>query len=256
MKERFGGIARLYGEQGLQKFQSSHVLIIGIGGVGSWVAEALARSGIGEISLMDMDDICVTNINRQIHALTHNVGQLKTDVMAQRLQDINPRIKVHVIDEFLTVENCRSLISGQPYDYIFDAIDSVKPKAQLIYHCRRNKIPLLSSGGAGGQIDPSQVQITDLARTFNDALSARTRSWLRREYGFSKNPKRKFNVDMVFSSEQPRFPKSDGTVCHTKSETSEGLKMDCTSGFGSSTAVTATFAMLASGKILNKLVRM
>ena len=252
MKSRFGGIARLYGEPALQIFQQSHVLIIGIGGVGSWVAEALARSGIGKISLMDMDDICVTNINRQIHALSDNIGELKTEVMAQRLQQINPDIKVAIIDDFLTVENCRSLI-GESYDYIFDAIDAVKPKAQLIYHCRRNKIPLLCCGAAGGQIDPSKVTIADLSRTFNDALSAKTRSWLRRQYHYSKNPKRKLDVEVVFSTEQPRFPKSDGSVCYTKSETEDGLKMDCTSGFGSSTAVTATFGMLAAGKILTNL---
>ncbi|BCE00952.1 tRNA cyclic N6-threonylcarbamoyladenosine(37) synthase TcdA [Marinicellulosiphila megalodicopiae] len=254
MKERFGGIERLYGTQVFQAFLQTHVCIIGIGGVGSWVAEGLARSGIGEITLIDMDDICVTNINRQIHALTSNVGELKTEAMAARLKDINPDIKVNIEDCFLTRENTRELI-GEKYDYIFDAIDSVKPKAQLIWHCKRNKIPLLCAGGAGGLVDPSKIEICDLFKTFNDALAAKTRNWLRREYNYSTNPKRKLDVEFVFSTEQARFPKADGTVCHSKSEMEGNIKLDCSTGFGSSTAVTASFGMRAVGHILNKIAK-
>jgi len=252
MKERFGGIQRLYGTEAYQAFQRTHICVIGIGGVGSWVAEGLARSGVGEITLIDMDDVCVTNINRQVHALSSNIGQLKTDVMAARLKDINPEIVVNIEDSFLTRENTRELI-GEKFDYIFDAIDSVKPKAQLIWHCKRNKIPLLCAGGAGGLVDPSKIEIKDLSKTYNDALSARTRSWLRREYNYSSNPKRRLGVEFVFSKEQPKFPKSDGTVCQSKSEMEGTIKLDCTTGFGSSTAVTASFAMLAVAHILNKI---
>jgi len=254
MKERFGGIERLYGLEVFRAFKSTHACIIGIGGVGSWVAEGLARSGIGEITLIDMDDICVTNINRQIQALTSNVGELKTEVMAARLKDINPDIIVHIEDCFLTRENTRELIA-EKYDTIFDAIDSVKPKAQLIWHCKRNKIPLLCAGGAGGLTDPSQIEITDLARTFNDALSSKTRSWLRREYNYSTNPKRKLDVDFVYSKEQTHYPKADGSVCKSKSEMDGSVKLDCSSGFGSSTAVTASFAMFAVAHMLNKIAK-
>lgn len=162
-RQRFGGTARLYGENALQLFAQSHVCVVGIGGVGSWAAEALARTGIGAITLIDMDDVCVTNTNRQIHALRDNVGLAKAEVMAERIRQINPECRVNVVDDFVTPDNVAEYINAG-FSYVIDAIDSVRPKAALIAYCRRNKIPLVTTGGAGGQIDPTQIQVVDLAK--------------------------------------------------------------------------------------------
>ena len=155
-RQRFGGTARLYGEKALQCFADAHVCVVGIGGVGSWAAEALARTGIGAITLIDMDDVCVTNTNRQIHALSGNVGLAKAEVMAERIRLINPECRVTVVDDFVTPENVAEYL-GAGFSYVIDAIDSVRPKAALIAWCRRYKVPLVTTGGAGGQIDPTQI---------------------------------------------------------------------------------------------------
>lgn len=162
--QRFGGIARLYGEKALQCFQQSHICVIGIGGVGSWAAEALARSGIGQLTLIDMDDVCVTNTNRQIHALQGNVGKLKTEVMAERIRLINPDCQIHIIDDFITEENLQEYVNNR-FDFVVDAIDSLRAKVALLAYCKRQKIPLITTGGAGGQMDPTKIAITDLAKT-------------------------------------------------------------------------------------------
>lgn len=251
-QHRFGGIKRLYGSKALTTFKDCHICVIGIGGVGSWVAEALARSGIGQLTLIDMDDICVTNTNRQVHALAETIGELKIEAMAARCKQINPEIKVNVIDDFIDKQNCFDYLSSE-FDYIFDAIDSIKAKVALVAHCKRNKYPLLTCGGAGGQLDPTQIQVTDLAKTIQDPLAAKVRSELRRHYNFSKNPKRKFRVDCVFSTEQLSYPDMDGEICQQKSASDGNMKMDCASGFGASSMVTASFAFVGVAFMLKKL---
>ncbi len=249
---RFGGIARLYGLNALNSFRQSHIAVIGIGGVGSWAAEALARSGIGKITLFDLDDICVSNVNRQIHALDSTVGKMKTEAMAQRLKDINPELQVYAVHTFITPKNLETYISAE-YDYVFDATDSVPAKTALIAHCARNKIRLICSGGAGGQLDPTLIQIADLNKTIQDPLLAKVRNNLRRLHGFSRNPKRKYRIDCVFSTEQLRYQQTDGSVCQQKPNESGPVKLDCASGFGSVTHLTGTFAFIGVSQILKKL---
>ncbi|MDO6707774.1 MULTISPECIES: tRNA cyclic N6-threonylcarbamoyladenosine(37) synthase TcdA [unclassified Photobacterium] len=251
--QRFGGTRRLYGHQEVEILRAAHVCVIGIGGVGSWAAEALARSGVGELTLIDMDDVCVTNINRQIHAMSGTVGRSKIEVMAERIALINPDCRVNLIDDFITPENIPEYI-GPQFDYVLDAIDSVKPKAALLAYCKRHKIKVVTTGGAGGQVDPTQIQIADLAKTIQDPLAAKIRNMLRRFYNFSKNPARKFGIDCVFSTEQLKYPQADGSVCEAKA-TAEGPKrMDCATGFGAATMVTATFGFVAASRILQKLI--
>ncbi|MAK90976.1 MAG: tRNA cyclic N6-threonylcarbamoyladenosine(37) synthase TcdA [Oleibacter sp.] len=250
--DRFGGIGRLYGREGLQRLHDAHVCVVGIGGVGSWAAEALARSGIGAITLIDMDDICVTNINRQIHALNSTVGQLKTDAVAERLRGINPDCQVDAVMAFVTEKNMSELIHSG-FDYIIDCIDSVKSKAALIAHCKRRKIRIVTTGAAGGQIDPTQIQIGDLNKTFNDPLARKVRSLLRREYNFSRNPSRNYSIPCVFSSEQLVYPQADGTVCQAKPTEGESTRLDCASGFGSATMVTGTFGFVAASRVVKRL---
>ncbi|TKB53672.1 tRNA cyclic N6-threonylcarbamoyladenosine(37) synthase TcdA [Ferrimonas aestuarii] len=250
--QRFGGIGRLYGQNALAYFCQAHVCVVGIGGVGTWVAEALARSGIGQITLIDLDDICITNTNRQSHALKQTIGQSKVAVMAQRLRDINPEIQVNEVEDFVDSDNLFELIDDN-LDYLVDCIDSVKAKAALIAHCKRRKIKVVTVGGAGGQLDPSRVQVADLAKTYQDPLAAKVRSLLRREYHFTSNPKRRFQVECVFSDEQLKYPGSDGEVCLAKAGAEGPKAMDCASGFGAFTGVTGTFGFVAVSRVLLKL---
>lgn len=247
---RFGGIQRLYGQSMSEYYQRSHIVIVGIGGVGSWVAEALARSGIGEITLIDLDDICISNINRQVHATNDTIGQMKIDVMASRIQSINPYCKVHSQAAFVQADNVPELIPDSA-DYIVDAIDNVRDKAALIAWCKRRKIPLITIGGAGGQIDPTQIRVADLTRTSQDPLAAKLRSVLKRHHGFSKTDK--FGVDCVYSTEQLRYPQPDGSSCHRKPVNDGPTRLDCAGGFGASTCVTATFGFVAVAHLLKKM---
>ena len=246
-EQRFGGIGRLYTPEGLSKLRQAHVCVIGIGGVGSWAVEALARTGIGTITMIDMDDICVTNINRQIHAMTGTVAQLKTESMKERVERINPECVIEIIDDFISPENIPEYLN-RGYDYVIDAIDSVKTKAALIAYCKRNKIKLITTGGAGGQTDPSQIQIADLSKTIQDPLASKVRSLLRKEYNSSQNPKRKFGVDCVFSTQPLIFPKM-GESCEISAT------MNCANGFGAVTMVTATFGFFAVSRVVDKLLK-
>ena len=252
-KQRFGGIARLYGENALSILQQSHFCVIGIGGVGSWSAEALARSGVGSITLIDLDDICTTNINRQIHALSETVGAAKVDVMSERINSISPDCNVTVIEDFITPDNVQEYLSPS-FDFVIDATDSIKAKAAIIAHCKRAKIPMITVGGAGGQVDPRAITSGDLAKTTQDPLSAKLRSELRRFYNFSKNPKRRFGVECVYSTEQLRYPQPDGSVAGNKTATDGSTRLDCSSGFGASTMVTASFGMTAAARAVEKLL--
>ncbi|OZG70247.1 tRNA cyclic N6-threonylcarbamoyladenosine(37) synthase TcdA [Hahella sp. CCB-MM4] len=249
---RFGGIARLYGVPALERFRQSHVAVIGIGGVGSWAAEALARSGIGRITLIDLDDVCISNTNRQIHALKSTVGQSKVDVMARRILEINPECDVRQITKFVTEKSVAELLSKE-FHFVIDAIDSVRHKCALLAYCRRNKIKVICVGGAGGQTDPTLIEYADLSRTYHDPLLAKVRKKLRKDYGFPENPQRRFSIEAVFSTEQQVYPSPDGSVCQSKPGPNESTRLDCASGFGAATAVTATFGFVAASRVLKKL---
>ena len=254
-EQRFGGTRRLYGNQGVEALAKAHVCVIGIGGVGSWVVEALARSAVGELTLIDLDDLCITNTNRQIHALDSTIGQSKVEVMAERVAQINPHCRCHRIEEFIDEQNAWELLD-QRFDYVIDAIDDVRAKAAIIACCRRRKIPVITIGGAGGQLDPTRIQVADLSRTEQDPLAAKVRSHLRRFYNFSSNLKRRFDVPCVYSTEQLRYPQPDGSVCAQKltGDDGEGMRLDCNSGFGASTCVTASFGFVAVARVLDKLI--
>lgn len=250
---RFAGLDRLYGETVTQRFQTSHVAVAGLGGVGSWAVEALARSGIGELTLIDLDDVCLSNTNRQSHALNGNYGRQKVEALAERVRAINPECVVHAISAFVTGGNVASLITPE-MDGVVDAIDSIKSKAALIAHCKRIKRPVISSGGAGGQIDPTQIRVADLSRTTQDPLLAKVRNLLRRDYGFSRNPKRRFGIEAVYSTEQLIYPDGSGGVCHQKPGGDTSVRLDCATGFGASVCVTAAFGFTISARMLAKLM--
>lgn len=246
---RFGGIARLYGERALERFRAAHVCVIGVGGVGSWVVEALARSAVGRLTLIDLDNVAESNINRQIQALSSTVGMAKIEALKQRIAQINPFCQVTLVEDFIDVENIPAMIADKNVDYVVDAIDSVKPKAALIAWCSANKMPLVVVGGAGGQIDPTKVEIRDLARTEQEPLLKKVRKILRAQYGFSRGEKQKYHIDAVFSMEPLRYPDA-GDACDVDPNSITGL--NC-AGFGSSMVVTATFGMVTAGQVLRRL---
>lgn len=233
----------------MEKIKNAHIAVIGVGGVGSWVAEALARSGVNEITLVDLDDLCASNINRQIHALTESLGQMKTEVMKKRILAINPNCKVHEVQSFYSEKNANEILST-PYDFIVDAIDSFDAKIHLIVECYTKKLPLFVCGGAGGRKDPTKIKIDDLSESYNDKLLARVRKKLRQDYKFSRN--RKFHIPCVYSFERALYPTEDGDVCHRPIDVKE-TRLDCATGFGTASFITASFGMFAASYILDKI---
>ncbi|MCV6615556.1 MAG: tRNA cyclic N6-threonylcarbamoyladenosine(37) synthase TcdA [Cellvibrionaceae bacterium] len=250
-RQRFAGIARLYGEQALANLQRANIAVIGIGGVGSWVAEALARSGVGHLALVDMDDICISNTNRQLHTLQQTIGQPKIEAMAARLRGINPEIELALVDDFVELDNLDELV-GPQYSVVVDAIDSAMVKAALIAHCRRQKQQVICVGSAGGKTDPSKIIWSDLSKTIKDPLLARVRKRLRQNYGFPRNTKRVFSVEAIYSPEQMRYPDGEGGVCFQKPGGEAGAGLDCSGGFGSATMVTSVFGMIAAARAIER----
>ncbi len=251
-EERFSSLARVYGKDNLKKLQKAHICVVGVGGVGSWAVEALARSGIGAITLIDGDDISRSNVNRQLHTLESTIGRMKAQVLKQRVLDINPECHCYTREQYLNEENIFSLLQPEsvpPYHCVIDAIDRIKYKALMIYFCKRNKIPVVTTGGAGGLIDPSQIEVNDLSRTWNDPLAASVRLCLRQVHNFARNPKRSFGVPCVYSTEQQRYPDKNGNVGFQKPGVA-GLSLDCSFGYGSVVSVTASFGFNAAAKAI------
>ena len=250
-EERFAGIRRLYGTEAAQRIRTSHFCIIGVGGVGSWTAEALARTGVGAITLVDLDDICVSNTNRQIHALTSTLGQSKIHAMAERIMDIHPHCQVHQELDFLTPENARRILS-QPFDVIIDAIDSAKHKCAILSTTRDLAKQLVTVGGAGGRRDPTQWTVSDLNRTQNDALLLRVRKTLRQKFGFPRGAT-PWGIPCVHTTEAPIYPTPDGDIGAIRRPDSP-LRLDCSEGYGASTAVTGTAGFLAASTAIDVLL--
>ncbi len=241
VSRRFGGIIRIYGEAAFARFTQAHICVIGVGGVGSWAVEALARSGIGQLTLIDLDNVAESNINRQLPALSSTIGCAKVTVLQERCLEINPACQVQLIEDFVEKETVAELITPQ-FDYVLDCIDNFRIKAALAAHCRRHKIRLITLGGAGGQQDPTKIRLSDLSRTLQDPLLARVRKELRQHYGFSQNPKRRFDIPAVWSEEAMKLP-ANGPACD----------LSCAGGIGSVMTVTASFALVAVSHVLNKL---
>lgn len=239
-ERRFAGVEKIYGDEAFRQYEHSHVVVIGIGGVGSWAVEALARTGIAELTIIDMDVVAASNINRQLPAMSSTLGREKIEVMAERCHSINPRIKINLVDDYLTPENVKELLENKP-DVVLDCIDDVKAKLALMLHCRFNKIPLIVSGGAGGKLDPLKIRVADLSKTEQDPMLAKLRSQLRAK-GICKKPKEKFGITCVYSIDNP-FSTAD--VCP-----SAGLRCG---GYGSAVVVTSSFAMVAVSEVLKKL---
>lgn len=241
---RFGGLARLYGAAGAARIRAAHVAVVGIGGVGSWTAEALARSGVASLTLIDLDHVAESNINRQIHALTSTLGQAKVQAMAERVALIHPDCVVHGIDDFVEPANWPAILP-QGVDLVVDACDQVRAKTAMAAWALRTRTPFISVGAAGGKRLAHKVDVDDLAHTTHDPLLAQLRYRLRREHGAAQGGKR-IGITCVFSREPVAPPHAS---CHI--DGSDG-SLNC-HGYGSSVAVTATFGQCAAGWALDRL---
>ncbi|RFP16746.1 tRNA cyclic N6-threonylcarbamoyladenosine(37) synthase TcdA [Duganella sp. BJB488] len=252
-ERRFGGIGRLYGERALARFRAAHVCVVGVGGVGSWIVEALARSAIGRLTLIDLDNVAESNINRQIQALSGTVGQAKITALAERIAQINPFCVVDQVEDFVSPDNLEQMLGGGRFDFVVDAIDSVAAKAAMIAWCRQHAMPLIIIGSAGGQTDPTQIAVRDLARTEQEPLLKKVRKVLRSQYGYPRGEKTKFHVDAVFSMERLRLPET-AEVCAVDGDPGAGgvTGLNC-AGFGSAMVVTASFGMVAASRVLRHL---
>ena len=225
--------------------------MVGVGGVGSWAAEACVRSGVGHITLIDHDDIQPGNSNRQLHTTVDSIGRAKVEVLRERMLAINPEAECEAIDDLVTHGNIERFDFAR-FDYVIDAIDHVSHKLALMHHCRRNKIRIVSAGGAGGLTDPTQIRVKDLTLCHNDPLLAKVRATLRQRHGYSRNPSRRYGLDCVFSTEQPLYPTGDGRVGHAKPASPERTTLDCATGIGAFVGVTACFGFTAVAHAIRK----
>ena len=252
---RFGGIARLYGEAALARFLTARVAVIGVGGVGSWAVESLARSGIGHLTLVDLDEICVTNVNRQLHAMDGQIGRQKTEAMAERARAIHPDMELCIQPRFFTGQSAGEILAAG-FDAVIDAIDTTRHKALLLAECHRRGLFTVTCGGAGGRRDPTRVRVADLAHSGKDPLLHQIRRSLRRDFGFPKTPMgskpEPLGIEAVFSDEPQVFVQCDGGVSEERPQTA-GQRLGCDAGLGSVTHVTAAFGMIAAGRVLERL---
>ncbi len=250
---RFAGIERLYGAGSVARLAATHVAVIGVGGVGSWAAEALVRSGVGHLSLVDADEICISNTNRQLHTLASTLGRSKVAVMAARLRDASPELQVDTVERFLTPATLEAVL-GRGFDLVLDACDAFRVKVEMIAWCRRRKLPLVVCGSAGGRADPTQIRVRDLSRTEHDALLSLVRRKLRHDFRFPSNPQRYFGVPAVYSLENVRYPQVDGSVCGVRPGDGATLRLGCEAGLGAAMHVTAAFGLVAVGCALDRLL--
>ncbi len=250
-QRRFQGTQKLYGTSAFTSFANAHIYVIGVGGVGSWVAEGLARTAVGKVTLIDLDVLVASNVNRQLPALDSSFGQSKVATMGERMREINPKIELQLIDDFLTIDNVEHLLPSRDEAkqalaqnqsiIILDCVDDMSAKLAIALHCRFNKLKLICAGGAGGKIDPRQITVSDLKDSYQDPLLARLRNKLRHEKGINSQLKEKFGIKCVYSTEPPRVEKN---------QQSAGLNCG---GYGSAVAVTSVIAMIMVSEALQML---
>ena len=252
--ERFAGIERLYGAGSVARLAQRHVCVVGVGGVGSWAAEALARSGVGRLTLIDADEVGVAKTIRQMHPLDGEFGKPKVGVMAARLHAINPALRLEGVERFLTTSTLDELLD-RGYDAVLDACDAFRVKLEMIAWCRRRKLPIVSVGSAGGRTDPTQIRVRDLSRTEHDAMFSLIRKKLRTDFNFPRNPDRYFGVSAVYSLQNVQYPQPDGTVCGNRPPGGDTLNLACGGGLGAATHVTGAFAFAAVGKVMERLLQ-
>lgn len=244
LERRFGGINRLYGDNALTRLQAMHIAVVGLGGVGSWVAEALARSGVGALTLVDMDHVAESNINRQVIAADATLGMSKVDAMAQRISAFAPSCKLHLIDDFASPENLEELFPASlKLSALADCCDQVKTKVALVSFTQQQAMLCIVAGSAGGKTQPWGLEVDDLSRTEQDPMLAKVRYQLRKQHNFPKGERQKFGVMAAFSRQAVK----------RQTECDAGAGLNC-AGYGSVVAVTATMGFLMAGWLIDALL--
>lgn len=262
LHRRFDRIGRLTGDAGMARLFAARVAVVGLGGVGSFAAESLARSGIGTLDLVDFDMVCITNSNRQLQAMKGTIGKSKTEILSQRLALVNPKAVINPVQFFYNDRTSERILQpeGQPLDFVVDAIDNVTAKCHLLATCKALGIPVVSSTGASGRWDPTAIEVKDLAKTQIDPLARDVRKILRTQHGFPLNPKKKFGIPAVVSSEKPSAP-LDLTY-----DNGEGFRCVCPGGsngmhscdkrsviYGTAGFVTGTFGLVCASVVVKQI---
>lgn len=244
-EQRFGGIVRLFGADKAERLRAARFCVVGVGGVGSWAAEALARSGIGELVLVDLDDVCITNTNRQLPALEGQIGRPKVEVLRERFAAIDPECRVEARPFFYS-KSASDTVFNQTFDCVIDAIDVLTHKCELLADCRKRGVPIVTTGGAGGKLEPTRIQVADLSETSGDALLRHVRKQLRSQYDFPATGT--FGIPCVFSEEEPVLPwREEGCAPN-------GTRLDCAGGLGAGVFVTAPFGFAAAREAIRLVV--
>jgi tRNA A37 threonylcarbamoyladenosine dehydratase len=251
LERRFGGVRRLYGDGGYQRLRAAHVAVVGLGGVGSWAVEALARSGVAALTLIDLDHVAESNINRQLQALESTLGQAKPVALRERIAQIHPRCDVHVVEAFVEPDNWPALLQGRPVDGVIDACDQVRAKQAIAVWARQVHVPTVCAGAAGGKHAPQRVEVADLAEVTHDPLLAALRQRLRKAGAAPRSGA--MGVRCVFSRETVSRPDAAACAADDVPPVVDG-SLNC-QGYGSSVAVTATFGMVAAGDLMHTLAR-
>ncbi|MBQ7529737.1 tRNA threonylcarbamoyladenosine dehydratase [bacterium] len=250
----FERLIRLVGNEGFAKLQKTHVAVVGIGGVGSWASESLARSGIGRLTLFDFDVVNPTNLNRQLTCLCDTVGRPKAQVMAERLRKINPAAQIEAINEVFCPENAELLWQVSP-DIILDCIDNITYKCYLLAQALERSIPIVTSTGAGGRFDPTQIRVSDLNNTRVDPVALQVRKKLRRDYGFTAD--RSFHIPAVYSEELPQKPyltEDESADTYSTSQTFITGKGRHAPPCGTSSFVTGAFGLVAASQVVKAIL--
>lgn len=260
LHRRFDRMGRLVGDANMAKLFGAHVAVIGLGGVGSWAAESLARSGVGQLTVVDFDEICITNGNRQLHALQGLVGRKKAQVVAERLRKINPQAVINDLVQFYNAENSKEILLNNKPDYVVDCIDNLTSKCHLIATCRELNIPIITSTGASARLDPSMARMVDLAKTHTDPMAHQVRKMLRQQYAFPAEGD--FGIPCVFSEEVPMIPEE------LHYDNGEGFKCVCPQGqndlhscdkrrtiYGTASFVTGAFGLQMASWVVRQIVQ-
>lgn len=248
--QRFGGLGRLYGAAALPRLHAAHVCVVGVGGVGSWVVEGLVRSGIGAVTLIDLDDVCLTNVNRQLPAVDGNIGRPKVAALAERMKLINPACLVTTVGEYFTAGTADRLLAKR-FTWVVDCIDKMSNKALLIAECTKRGQPVVTVGGAGGKRDATRIRVGDLGGAHGDDLLKLVRRKLRRDHGFAKGEGNHYGIPCISSQENPVYPWANGS-CAAEPEPGSNLKLDCASGFGTAVFITGAFGFAAAGEVVRR----
>lgn len=252
LQAAFQSTVNLYGEDGFKKITEARVCVIGLGGVGSWAVEALARTGVGAITLIDLDDVCVTNINRQIHATSQSIGKNKAELLKQRILDINPECNVRVIAKFFSEKTADQILS-EPYSVVLDCIDGVSNKALLIAECVKRNIPLVVTGSGAERKDPYKIAVSDLSKTVYDRLLFFTRKKLRQMHSFPRNERKKFGVSCVYiPATQEELEAKTKRTKNTEIQKEE--RLTCNHGLGTAVFVTGSLGFFAAAEAIKKIL--